>query len=203
MPKDFYRNKSKEYIHLNGPQPITSKFTNLCTLFMILSIMEVLLGIITIVGLQYYELILSKFYHFKERSHLQSHLFFMDIFAMQVIITYCVGISLNKRVCQDNYTNHISLLLIFWNAYNYLLIFYGYCMCFMLYRGMSGIKSSLAISMLDGMNLYYSDPEWRIILDDLQYHKECCGVADYKDWETIPCMDDRTLEVAGDSADGE
>ncbi|SPP90103.1 Hypothetical predicted protein, partial [Drosophila guanche] len=50
------------------------------------------------------------------------------------------------------------------------------------------VENGVETALIRGIDIYYSCPEWKLLWDGLQLHKECCGVHSYKDWMNADWM---------------
>ncbi|XP_017772768.1 PREDICTED: LOW QUALITY PROTEIN: uncharacterized protein LOC108559904 [Nicrophorus vespilloides] len=60
------------------------------------------------------------------------------------------------------------------------------------------IVRSIRHSMEKGMRNYLKDPLWKHTIDRWQFHLQCCGVNNFKDWYEISWLDKYQLDVTSD-----
>ncbi|XP_037950549.1 uncharacterized protein LOC119681435 [Teleopsis dalmanni] len=145
-------------------------------------IAEVLLGILIVALTLIYHRILGGYLGEKECKLLTGQLFNTYLLGTQLIITYFFSIFMWRRLWKRKYTPNVELLLHLWIFFTFLIVFCGFGSIYSLFSCADSLENLAETSLLKGIDLYYTCPEWKLMWDSLQYYKECCGVHSYKDW---------------------
>lgn len=147
-----------------------------------LLVLELLIGIAIIAVAAAYQCILNDFLADIERDMLLGQLFCIYILGIQIILTFVLGLIIWSKLWTRTATPNVRILLSIWTFFSFLLILTGIASIWCLFAVADATANSVESSLLRGIDLYYTCPQWKLLWDGLQFHKECCGVRSYKDW---------------------
>ncbi len=82
----------------------------------------------------------------------------------------------------------MSSLLKLWQFFIFTASLNGIFGGYMINGSRKFLKQTIESTLFRGIDLYYTDPEYRLIWDGLQYNEQCFGVASYKDWQSLSWM---------------
>lgn len=148
----------------------------------LLIILKVCIGVALIGACAYYEKVLGIFLTETENNMLSAKFFNIYILGLQLIVLYTCSLSMWSTLWPRRYSENIHLLLNVWLMFCCLIVI---CSCFSLWSlAVSGnaLTEGIEMVLLRGIDIYYVNPEWKFLWDQLQYTKECCGVHSYRDW---------------------
>lgn len=148
----------------------------------VLLISEIALGVAIIAVAVAYQNTLSTFMTVAEGKILFPTFFNAYILAFQVIVTYLCSLCMWRRVWVRRYSKSIRLLLSIWSFFCLLIVVGGCATIWSLLGSSDGLGENVALMLLRGIEVYYANPEWKFLWDQLQYTRECCGVNGYADW---------------------
>ncbi|KAH8412248.1 hypothetical protein KR009_000809 [Drosophila setifemur] len=148
----------------------------------LLLISEAFLGLLILAVTGYYHRLLTGYLAEIESRLTYGYLFGIYVFGVQLVVTFLCSISMWQRLWQRRCTPNVRLLLNIWLFYSCVIISSGFGCVWNLYRGVEVLRTAAETSLIRGIDMYYSCPEWKLLWDGLQWHKECCGVHGYKDW---------------------
>nr|ABY55466.1 Tsp33B [Drosophila mauritiana] len=154
----------------------------------LLLITEAVIGLLILVVTAYYHTVLSGYLSEIECRLVYGYLFGIYVFGAQVVVTFLCSIAMWRRIWRRRCTPNIRLLLSVWAFYSCVIIASGFGCIWNLYRGVDVLENAADTSLTRGIDMYYSCPEWKLLWDGLQWHKECCGVHGYKDWMNAEWM---------------
>lgn len=154
----------------------------------LLLITEAVIGFLFLVISAYYHILLTRYLDEIETRLVFGYVFGLYMYGAQLVVTFLVSISMWRRLWRRRCTPNVHLILAVWLFYSCVIIASGFGCVWNLYRGVEVLESAAETSLLRGIDLYYSCPEWKLLWDGLQWHKECCGVHDYKDWMNADWM---------------
>ncbi|CAD7079415.1 unnamed protein product [Hermetia illucens] len=146
--------------------------------------LEIVLGITAIALNEYFKHTISKHVGHSEGSEIRTLLFFMEVYGLHLIVFYGCGFLIVTKFRREPYTAHLLTLLKIWHIFIFVLSVDGFLTTWVLFNSVQPLMCAVELSLRRGIEVYYSNPEWRIIWDDMQYHQQCCGVESYKDWQT-------------------
>lgn len=153
-------------------------------------IIEIFLGI-AIVAITYYHLrILETFLTENEQKMLSSKFFNMYILGFQIKSSFCCALAMWNNIWPRRYSETIELLLRVWLLFCFLIVICAAAIIWNLYTSSESLIEGAEIILLKGIDQYYSNPEWKLLWDKLQYTKECCGVQNYQDWMKAEWLSD-------------
>ncbi|EDV31398.1 uncharacterized protein Dana_GF15335 [Drosophila ananassae] len=154
----------------------------------LLLITEAVIGFLFLVISAYYHVLLTSYLDEIETRLVLGYVFGLYMYGAQLVVTFLVSISMWRRLWRRRCTPNVHLILAVWLFYSCVIIASGFGCVWNLYRGVDVLESAAETSLIRGIDLYYSFPEWKLLWDGLQWHKECCGVHDYKDWMNADWM---------------
>ncbi|XP_067625283.1 uncharacterized protein Tsp33B [Eurosta solidaginis] len=143
---------------------------------------EVFLGLAIIIVTAVYQRILGAYMADVERKMLGGQFFNTYILGFQLIVVYACSIAMWASLWSRRCSPNINLLLNLWMFFCFVVVFCGFGTIWSLITCADALENTAEMSLLKGIDLYYTCPEWKLLWDGLQYHKECCGVHSYKDW---------------------
>lgn len=100
----------------------------------------------------------------------------------QLFAIYTCSVSMWKSVWLRRYSTSIKLLLRIWLFFCIIIILCGCATIWSMFSSLDAITENVAIMLLRGIDVYYMNPEWKLLWDQLQYSHKCCGVNEYLDW---------------------
>lgn len=149
-----------------------------------LFILEIIAGLASSVISEYIEvLVKTRVFHF-DKQEVLSVLFVVKLFGLHVAFFYLCGVSV-VLLLNEVYTRHMGIILKLWlllaieTAIGSIFIVWSFV------DSLRYLMEHFEASLLDGINLYQSDPIWMLIWDDLQYDFKCCGVQTHMDWKKV------------------
>ncbi|KAJ6646939.1 hypothetical protein Bhyg_02155, partial [Pseudolycoriella hygida] len=119
-----------------------------------------------------------------EQNEINIKLFLFELFGFNVFLSYIGGLPLLRRLT-DSYSNHLSSLLKLWEFFIFTASLNGIFGGYMINGSRKFLKQSIEATLFRGIEDYYIDPQWRLIWDGFQYNEQCCGVANFKDWQSL------------------
>lgn len=148
---------------------------------------QIVIGLMVIVTSEYYKNVLGRYVPEIEQNEINIKLFLFELFGCNVFLSYVGGMPLLRRLT-DSYTSHLSSLLKLWQFFIFTASLNGICGGYMINGSSKFLKKTVESTLLNGIEVYYTDPEWRLIWDGFQYNEQCCGVVDYRDWQSLAWM---------------
>lgn len=154
----------------------------------LLLILEICLGLALIALTWYYQRLLATFLTETEDKMLTSKFFIVYILGFQLMASFFCGMSMWASVWPRRYSENIQLLLSMWLIFCFLIVSCGCATIWTLWTSIDTMTEGAEIILLKGIDIYYMDPEWKLLWDKMQYTKECCGVFNYQDWMNATWM---------------
>ena len=146
-------------------------------------LIQILIGIFIFGYGEYARNLIGKYVTEIEKNEFDIKLLIMELYGLHIIINYICGIPLARKCANDTYTKHLRFLLRLWNVFIFIVSIDGFLIAYMFNRSEIYILHSMKLALFKGIENYHSNPDWRLIWDDLQYHEQCCGVFNYTDWQ--------------------
>ncbi|XP_039952667.1 uncharacterized protein LOC126767266 [Bactrocera neohumeralis] len=143
---------------------------------------EIFLGLAIIIVTAIYQRILGAYMADVERKMLGGQFFNTYILGFQLMVVYACSIAMWSSLWSRRCSPNVNLLLNLWMFFCFVVVFCGFGTIWSLITCADALENTAEMSLLKGIDLYYTCPEWKLLWDGLQYHKECCGVHSYKDW---------------------
>lgn len=161
----------------------------------LLSLIQIIIALGMLFAEEYLKYLLI--HHILNADQSQTYIIILltQAFTLQLMILYYSSISVASKCNQDLYTTHLAFLLKLWVAVGFGFSFQGLCFALILAKTSVTLPESIEYELLSGLEEYYSNAEWRLIWDNMQYHEKCCGVFNYNDWKS------RYLSKLGRAAD--
>lgn len=153
----------------------------------VLVTIQISIGVMVIITSEYFKNLLGRYVPEIEQNEIDVKLFLFELFGCNVFLSYIGGLPLLRRL-SDSYTNHLSSLLKLWQFFIFTASLNGICGGFMINGSRKFLKQTIETTLFRGIDVYYTDPEWRLIWDGFQYHEQCCGVVGFKDWQSLSWM---------------
>lgn len=147
--------------------------------------LQIIIGCWVIIWTEYSKRTLGRYVHDVDRSEIEMKFFIIQLYGLHLVINYICGLPLIRRCAYDPYTTHLVLLLKLWHLFIFIGSLDGFVIMWICSRAGINLIKSVEISLFKGIELYYSDPAWRLIWDEFQYEEQCCGVTDYRDWQSL------------------
>ncbi|XP_030383221.1 CD63 antigen [Scaptodrosophila lebanonensis] len=166
----------------------------------LLLILEAVIGLVIVIVTAIYQSLLTGYLAETESRMLYGFLFNIYIFGIQLIVTFLCSNSMWNRLWCRRCTPNVRLLLTVWLFYLCVIIASGVAAVWNFYRSVDVLESAAENSLIRGIDMYYSCPEWKLLWDGLQMRRQCCGVRTYKDWmnaDWMPRPDDNCTDIAG------
>lgn len=148
---------------------------------------QILIGLMIIITSEYFKNLLGQYVPEIEQNEINIKLFLFELFGINVFLSYIGGLPLIRRLT-DSYTNHFSSLLKLWQFFIFTASLNGIFGGYMINGSRKFLKKTVEATLFRGIEVYYSDPEWRLIWDGFQYNEQCCGVIDFRDWQSLSWM---------------
>lgn len=120
-----------------------------------------------------------------QQNQLNIILFIVEMFGLHLIVFHICGIPLAIKCARESYTEHLSLLIKFWNAIVLVTCIEGIISSIVCGKSMHYVRESIESSLYTGIDVYHTDTSWRLLWDYLQINQQCCGIRSYKDWKTV------------------
>lgn len=152
-------------------------------LIVLLCLTQIVIAIGMLLGEEYFKYLLIQHILHADQSQSYMILLLAQSYALQLLVLYYCAIPVASKCNQDFYTPHLAQLLKLWIIIGFTCCLQGLFFAFILHRTSNDLSSNLEYNLLSGLEEYYSNPEWRLIWDKMQYHERCCGVFDYSDWK--------------------
>ncbi|XP_033248910.1 tetraspanin-15 [Drosophila miranda] len=163
-------------------------FRNASIYIILLLVIEAVIGVLLITVTAYYHLALTGYLSEIECRMVHGYLLNIYIFGAQLILTFLCSLSMWRRLWKRRSTPNIQLLLSIWLFYSCIIVGSGLATVWNVYRSAEVFENGAETSLIRGIDMYYSCPEWKLLWDGLQLRKECCGVHSYKDWMNADWM---------------
>ncbi|XP_053959546.1 uncharacterized protein LOC128864080 [Anastrepha ludens] len=160
----------------------------------VLLLSEVFLGLAIIIVTGIYQRILGAYMAGVERKMLGGQFFNTYILGFQLMVVYACSIAMWSSLWSRRCSPNVNLLLNLWMFFGFVVVFCGFGTIWSLITCADALENTAEMSLLKGIDLYYTCPEWKLLLDGLQYHKECCGVHSYKDWMKASWMPEEATQ---------
>ncbi|XP_037042224.1 uncharacterized protein LOC119078670 [Bradysia coprophila] len=148
---------------------------------------QILIGLMAIVASEQFKNLLGRYVPEIEQNEINIKLFLFELFGCNVFLSYMGGLPLLRRL-SDAYTSHLSSLLKLWQFFIFTASLNGIFGSYMINGSRKFLKQTIESTLFRGIDFYYTDPEWRLIWDSFQFNEQCCGVASFKDWESLAWM---------------
>ncbi|XP_055837841.1 uncharacterized protein LOC129906192 [Episyrphus balteatus] len=162
---------------------MSDKFNHLKYFVTILLCLEILAGSILLCIITYFYFVLIAFLAKPERQLLLSQMTNIFVLGLEVAICFSIELILWQCICKSDTTSEHSRLLILWNIFCILAVGFGSVTMWFQYDNIQSLQKVYAESLFQGIDLYFTDPEWKLLWDRIQFNNECCGVFGVKDWE--------------------
>lgn len=153
----------------------------------VLVTIQISIGVMVIITSEYFKNLLGRYVPEIEQNEIDVKLFLFELFGCNVFLSYIGGLPLLRRL-SDSYTNHLSSLLKLWQFFIFTASLNGIFGGYMINGSRKFLKQTIETTLFRGIDVYYTDPEWRLIWDGFQYHEQCCGVVGFKDWQSLSWM---------------
>lgn len=150
-------------------------------------IIQMFIGVTVIITSEYFKNLLGRYLPEIEQNEINMKLLLFELFGFNVFLSYVGGVPLIRRLT-DKYTDHLSILLKLWHFFIFTASLNGLIGGYMINGSRKFLKKTVEMTLFRGIDAYYSDPEWRLIWDAFQYNEQCCGVIDFKDWQSLSWM---------------
>lgn len=152
-------------------------------LLVLLNVLQITIGFGMLFLEEYIKHLLTQ--HMLEAERTQTYIIMLlsQVYCMQVIVLYYFGLPVASKCNTDVYTHHLTFFMKIWLALGFVCAIEGILIALTLYRTSRDLSEFLELELFKGVEAYYLDPEWRLIWDTVQYHENCCGVFDYRDWK--------------------
>ncbi|KAH8248864.1 hypothetical protein KR032_003905 [Drosophila birchii] len=154
----------------------------------LLLITEALIGVVILAVTAYYHKLLTGYLSEIQCRLIYGYLFGVYMFGIQLAVIFLCSILMWRRLWKRRCTPNVRLLLDVWLFYSCVIIAAGFGCVWVIYRGVDVLENAAQTSLIRGIDMYYSSPEWKLLWDGLQWDKECCGVKSYKDWANADWM---------------
>ncbi|KAH8333963.1 hypothetical protein KR059_004809 [Drosophila kikkawai] len=154
----------------------------------LLLITEALIGVLMLAVTTYYHKLFTGYLSQIECRLVYGYLFGVYMFGAQLAVIFLCSILMWRRLWKRRCTPNVRLLLDVWLFYSCVIIAAGFGCVWIIYRGVDVLENAAETSLIRGIDMYYSCPEWKLLWDSLQWDKQCCGVHSYKDWANADWM---------------
>lgn len=144
--------------------------------------LEVCIGVALIGTSAYFQRELGTFLTETENNMVSAKFFNVYILGFQLIVLYLCSLSMWSSIWPRRYSENIHLLLNVWLIFCCLIVICGCFTTWSLVVSGDALAEGIEMVLLRGIDIYYVNPEWKLLWDQLQYTKECCGVHGYRDW---------------------
>lgn len=174
--------------HKNDQTPLKHYWAYI--LLNILFFIQIGIAVSVVLLAEYYKHILGQHLPNVDRDEINTKLYLMELYGVHVFINYVCGLPLIRKCATESwFTSSLVTLLKVWHLFVLSVSVDGFLFGWLIGRSIDFLKKSVEMSMYKGMEVYYSDVQWRILWDDRQYNGQCCGVADYRDWQLLAWFD--------------
>lgn len=164
----------------------------------LLLITEAVIGVLILAVTAYYHKLFTGYLSQIECRLVYGYLFGVYMFGAQLTVIFLCSILMWRRLWRRRCTPNVRLLLDVWLFYSCVIIAAGFGCVWSIYRSVDVLENAAETSLIRGIDMYYTCPEWKLLWDSLQWHKECCGVHSYRDWanaDWMPRQDNFSLTV--------
>lgn len=158
-------------------------------LLYILFFIEMAIAMAVIFLAEYYKHILGQHLPNVDRNEINTKLLLIEMYGVHVFVAYIVGLPLIRKCAQSAFSHCLVTMLKVWYIFVLVMSLDGFLLGWLIGRSVEFLEKSVEISMYKGMEVYYSDVQWRLLWDGLQYTEQCCGMADYRDWQLLAWFD--------------
>ena len=148
----------------------------------LLLILEVCIGVALIGTSAYFQSVLGTFLTETENNMVSAKFLNVYILGFQLTVLYLCSLSMWSSIWPRRYSENIHLLLNVWLIFCCLIVICGCFTTWSLVVSGDALAEGIEMVLLRGIDIYYVNPEWKLLWDQLQYTKECCGVHGYRDW---------------------
>ncbi|KAH8242044.1 hypothetical protein KR038_011376 [Drosophila bunnanda] len=162
----------------------------------LLLITEALIGVSILAVTAYYHKLITSYLSEIQCGLVYGYLFGVYMFGAQLAVIFLCSILMWRRLWKRRCTPNVRLLLDLWLFYSCVIIAAGFGCVWIIYRGVDVLENAAETSLIEGIDMYYSSPEWKLLWDGLQWDKECCGVRSYKDWANADWMPKRDVNCS-------
>lgn len=153
-------------------------------IIILLSLTQITIAIGMIFAEEYLKYLLIQ--HILDAAQSQTYMLLLlaQVFTFQLLVLNYSSIAVAGKCNRDIFTPHLAFLLKLWVIFGLGCNCQGLFFSFILSKTSVTLPQRIEYELLSGLEEYYSNAEWRLIWDNMQYHENCCGVYDYKDWKS-------------------
>lgn len=148
----------------------------------IVLITQILAGLILLGTILYFHFILKVFLAKIEHQLLLSLMSIFYILGCEVLICSFIELILWQKIRKCDTMGKPSRCLLLWNFFCTFIIVFGSVTVWFQQSNLENLECTYETSLYQGIDLYFTDPEWKILWDKTQYYNECCGVIGFQDW---------------------
>lgn len=146
-----------------------------------LFVVQIIVGLAIVIVCEYVkQLVQSRIFQL-DKHEILNVFFVVKLFGLHVSFYFLCGVPL-ILLFSDVYTRHMGFTLKLWLLLAVETAFGALFMIWCFVDTSRYLIESFEVSLLEGINLYPSDPLWVLIWDDMQYDFKCCGVYNHIDW---------------------
>ncbi|XP_055916833.1 uncharacterized protein LOC129949413 [Eupeodes corollae] len=149
----------------------------------ILMSLEILVGLILLCVTTYFHYVFKTYIPKSERQFLFSQITSIYILDFEIFVCFFLGLALWHQCCKNDTITHHSKLLLLWKSFSSMVVVCGSVTIWFQYNNIESLQIAYASSLFQGIDLYFTEPEWKILWDEIQIRNECCGVLGFKDWQ--------------------
>lgn len=148
----------------------------------ILLIIQIICGFIVILLGEYFKNLLKRILSDVEHFEIFTIILFIELSGIYLITLYLCGIIIIKITKFSRYTTHLIGLLRLWLIVSVQAGTGSLIVALICNNTLHQLENTLEMTFVNSIKCYYSDANWKLIWDELQYNVQCCGVYGYTDW---------------------
>ncbi|XP_071050358.1 peripherin-2 [Onthophagus taurus] len=162
--------------------------------FSVLNALQVLLGILTTTWSLYVILgVAPKLY--TEKPEIDFVFTCTGMYGTHVIIHFLVGMKICEKTIFKAHKKSTKQHLLIWCLIGCNTILNIIILSIVGVKISKHIAKSMRHSLEKGMQSYLTSPMWKRTIDNWQFHMQCCGVNDYKDWYELTWLDKYHIDI--------
>lgn len=148
----------------------------------VLLVIQILCGFIVILLGEYFKNLLKRILSDVEHFEIFTIILFIELSGIYLITLYLCGIIIIKITKFSRYTTHLVGLLRLWLIVSVQAGTGSLIVALICNNTLHQLENTLEMTFVNSIKCYYSDANWKLIWDELQYNVQCCGVYGYTDW---------------------
>ena len=160
-------------------------------LFILISV-QIFLGMFVTLAAEYYKYSFGQYIPPGDQNDIDFKFTLIQIYGIHSMLGHISAFPLFKKYRKQ--TNHfvsgvIVVMIKIWNLFVLTVLLDGFIVAWLIKKSCTEIHKSVEQILFRGMESYYSDSMWRLLWDSFQVNEQCCGVSDYRDWQSLAWLD--------------